>query len=55
MSTHAESAGIPKRWVKGIIDEVNGTVSLWPEFAEQANVDADIRDRIQKNLRDNLL
>lgn len=47
----AESAGIPKRWVKGIIQEVDDAVRRWPDFAEQAGVDAVTRDRIQKNLR----
>lgn len=51
----AESAGIPKRWVEGIIQEVDDTVRRWPDFAEQAGVSAEVRDAIRKNLRSNTL
>lgn len=47
----AGSAGIPKRWASGIIQEVNQAVSQWPDFAEQAGVNSASRDKIFKTLR----
>lgn len=47
----AESADIPKQKVPKIIKEVNAAVGLWPNFAEEAKVDAATRDRISQSLR----
>jgi serine/threonine-protein kinase HipA len=47
----AESARIPKRWVSGIVEEVNDAISRWSDFAEQASVSPEVRDGIRKKLR----
>ena len=47
----AGSAGIPSRWIRDLIDQVNDAVRQWPDFAGQAGVDSQTRDWIDNNLR----
>jgi serine/threonine-protein kinase HipA len=47
----AESAGVPKVWTRKIIEEVNEAVRKWADYAEQAEVPLNTRDRILDTLR----
>lgn len=47
----AKVAAIPQRKITDIIEEVEKAVSQWPDYADQAGVEAVNRDSIMKTLR----
>jgi serine/threonine-protein kinase HipA len=47
----AEAVSMKRGRAEGIIEEVRRVVSRWPEYADQAGVSADWRDRIAPTLR----
>jgi len=51
----AEAASMKRTTAKSVLNEVTRVVARWPEYADEAGVNPDWRDRIQRTLRTGIL